>query len=414
MITFSDDQPGFDFTDHPADDGKTDKDSLQGVLAGFDKKQEIIPRQIGVIHPSRTIWGYTQHSLVSSQIEEKKRRLFETGVKGFIENEKQLQELTSKVALLRYGVEHCLFHDLGAGLYSALTAPHSDIHFADVRPLIDGKTGQTIKTAITLSEEGIYKLTLGPLVNENGRGVAGCGPVVKELKDRIRAILNGLEGEPYALASLNIPSQNGNEEIRAAIFEKPIIISAQGNGGYQIQLSNYFYPVKTDNEQMKAKELFIHSVAGLHSVLAFGRYLETQRGEKGLPQAREAHRAILHLQAGYEMRAFAPDLVKRQGQDRVNIMFRRRPTIKELRPGAIEPSGRINYAEVSRFMANAGTMYARAVYELGILPELNADILVPATFKGAEFPDTEAGGRGKEIVYLKADTVRKAVKELRK
>ena len=65
-------------------------------------------------------------------------------------------------------------------------------------------------------------------------------------------------------------------------------------------------------------------------------------------------------------------------------------------------------------MANAGTMYARAVYELGILPELNADILVPATFKGAEFPDNEAGGLGKEIVYLKADTVRKAVKELRK
>ena len=90
------------------------------------------------------------------------------------------------VAKLKYGAHHALFHDLGVGIYTALTRPNSPVQFYDVRHLRDTKSGKIEKTVVTISGEGIVKLALGPLVNDNGRAITGAGPIVGEQKDRLR------------------------------------------------------------------------------------------------------------------------------------------------------------------------------------------------------------------------------------
>lgn len=383
-------------------------------IAAFDRDQEKIGRQYSVVYPVRTVYPETQRYKLAEQVRRRERQFIESGVTGLVESPEDAEAVAMVVAKLKYGAHHALFHDLGVGIYTALTRPNSPVQFYDVRHLRDTKSGKIEKTVVTISGEGIVKLALGPLVNDNGRAITGAGPIVGEQKDRLREVLTGKRAEPIAAASITRKREDGSK-IDAIVYGKPIVIDKfTTNDAFAIALDHSFFPVIETDGSIKAKELHVHHVAGLFAVASFGAYILKKKAwsadeRESLPTAPEVHKLLLYLQAAAEMTVFAPTVVQ-QSNDRFNFRFRRKTTIRELRPGAINSQGRIRWSEFSQFVANGGRIYGTAIDELGILDQLHPDTLVPATDKGAEFPDHV----NKEIVYIKADRVRKAIQDLRR
>ena len=380
-----------DFSEHP--------------ISTFDKKNEKIPRQYSVVYPIRTVYPETQRNKLSDEVRKKERAFLKAGVSALVKSEKDVETLALTIAKLKYGANHTLFHDLGVGIHTGITRPNSNISFFDVRHFKDDSTGKIAKTVVTVSLEGLYKLALGPLVNNNGRAISGAGPVVKEQKKRLSHILYGEIAEPIAAASVNTP--NGKKVV---IYGKPIIIDKFHKDAFHLQLDNYFFPVVETEDALKMRELHLHHVAGLSSVLSFGRYLlNFGKGRKGdYPETPEAHKVLLYLQAACEMYYFAPGVVKKQAEGRYNFVFRKKPTVKELRPDAIRADGYIRWKDFSTFIAKTGIMYGTALKQLDILDHLHPKTLVPATDKGAQFPKDISD----QIVYIKADTVKKALEKL--
>ena len=165
----------------------------------------------------------------------------------------------------------------------------------------------------------------------------------------------------------------------------------------------------SNESDLKMKELHLHHVAGLSSVIALGRYILRQSDKGSFPQTPEVHKTLLFMQAAAEMQMFAPGIIKPQKDGRYNFVFRRESAVKELRPRAIREDGYIRWKDFSDFIANVGFIYGTALKELNILRHLHPATLVPSIEKGAEFPDHIS----KEIVFIKADTVKESFKHLK-
>jgi len=374
----------------------------------FDKSKENIDRQFSVVYPFRTVYPETQRNKLAKEIQLKERKFLEEGTMGIVESAEDVQLLARTMARLKYGVDHTLFHDLGASIHTALTRPNSTATFYDVRAIRDDVSGKRAKTSITVSLEGLVKLALGPLVNDNGRSITGAGPVVKEPKKKLAELLFK-KREPFAAASFNI--KKDGEIFKGVVHGRPIIIDqvSPTTKAFTILLDNTFFPVAENETDLKMKELHLHHVAGLSSVIALGRYILRQANKGSFPQTPEVHKTLLFFQAAAEMQMFAPGIIRRQKDGRYNFVFRRASAVKELRPSAIREDGYIRYPEVSSFVGQVGSIYATALRELDILQHLHPNTLVPAIERGAEFPDHIS----KEILYIKANTVEASFKYLK-
>lgn len=370
--------------------------------------KERIGRQINVVNPIRMVYPTTRKCELVDKIKTGKvearnydETLLRRGVTGVLDSEEQLQELALIVSKLKYGADHTLFNDLGAAINSALTDPGSNAEFYKVDHLVFQGSGKIRETSVHVSLEGLVKLVMGPLVDSKGRSVAGAAPVVKEVKRRLLDLLYAKRPTPRASATVMGP--NG----LVYALSVPIRIGdISSDRVFEVRIDRRFYPVQEKEGKARIKDLHIHQVAGLSSVLSFGRYILRQQKAyqtSSFPDTPEAYKAVLYIQAAMEMRKFAPSIISPLSRGRYNITFRRTPTIRELRPCAIRNAeGKISYKEVSNFISNVGRMYASAISELGILDCLHPMILIPATERGAEFPKNEGG-----VVYIKAQ---KAVK----
>jgi hypothetical protein len=343
----------------------------------------------------RIAYPEVQRFNLANQIEEGKRKVFESdGVMGLIESEKEAQYLARIMAKLKYGSSNIYFNDLGSGLYTAYTRKEG---FAEApRQLIDKDTGRPEKTVFTLSHEAIFKLLLGPLVDNNGRAIHGAGPVVKTIKDQILPILRGEQSEPVACASIQRIRPDGTR-IEAAVFGKPIIIDKWTTNAARIMLDHSFFPIF--ESEAKADDKYLNQVAGLGPFLSFGRYLLRERKGGSYPQTPDAHKLILSLQAAFEMAKFAPGIVRENSLGRFNVSLRRK-AVKELRPEAVDSKGRIEWQAFSNFVSQVGQMYREALDETGIESQLPDKALIPATERGAEFPKEP---ELQKIVFVKVD-----------
>ncbi len=358
----------------------------------FDESKEHIKRQTTAITPMRVVYPETQRSKIASEIEAGRRRAFESdGVLGLVESSEDAEYVARIMARLKYGSSHILFNDLASGLYSAYT--RKETFAEEPRQLVDKETQRPVKTVFTLSHEGLFKLMLGPLVNDKGRAISGAGPVVSQLKDQILPILRGEEVEPIACSSIQKKGKDG-QVIEAAVFGKPIVIDKWTSNAVRIMLDHYFFPILESDT--RAGDKYLNQVAGLAAFLNFGRYLLRQTGKGGFPQTPDAHKLILSVQAAFEMQGFAPGIVRENSIGRHNVIFRR-AAIKDLRPEAIESTGRPNFRAFSDFVSNVGQMYRAALDETGIEDQLPANVLIPATEKGAEFPTDQ------RVVFVKVD-----------
>ena len=145
--------------------------------------------------------------------------------------------------------------------------------------------------------------------------------------------------------------------------------------------------------------MYIHQVAGLTSFLQLGAKIQREGKKTGSIDVTTARKIILSAQAAYELRYFAPDIVRENQSGRINISLRR-GAVKDLYPSAISRHGRIRFKEFSDAVSLAGQYYNKAIEATGIKDELikRGKIIIPATERGAEFPKDHP-----QIVYIKAD-----------
>ena len=378
-------------------------------------EEERISRQINSIFPLRTVYAETERKQLANDVRAGSREAFlRDGVTSALTTQEEREEFALILDRLKYGASNVLFHDLAVGIWSALTRPETKDCFLHVTKAVDEASGVIERTTVVVSREGIFKLALGPLVDNNGRSVTGAGPVVDQQKRLLKEVLYGKTGEPMLISSIH-QTQDGQKVV---VARKPVSIQAISSSRqrelFEVTIDNCFFPVVENGDKLVVGERFLHSVAGMSGVLALGQYILRGRGYTGLiPNVPEAHKIMLFLQAAAECQAFSKDIVEYNAKTgRYNIAARRLPTVKELRPSVISyPKARkpyINYRAFSEFMGSCGLIFLTALQELEIADLLDPRTMIPAIERGAEFPDQQGY---ENIVYLKADRLSTLIKD---
>ena len=383
------------------------------VLLNFDGSKENIPRQITAIVPTRNIHTETGRSRIAQEIEGGKRRPFSKrnafeleGVQGLIEREEDALLVAASIARYKYSVNNAFISDIGAGLYTMITNGKG---LYDCKELVtrDLKTGEEEKVGarVIISLNTLYKAAFGALVNDNGRAIHGAGDIVDAAKDNIIPILDGKVPMPRAYASIQKVDKTTGEAIEAVIEGEPIRVYRKVSGARDaliVDLDYFFFPAIEKGDFLKAGDLYIHQVAGLTSFLQLGAKIQRGGKKSGSIDVTTARKIILAAQAAYELRYFAPDIVKENQSGRINISLRR-GAVGDLYPSAVDNQGYIRYKQFSEAVGLAGQYYNHAIEATGIKDELikKGIIIIPATNRGAEFPKEHP-----QIVYIKADKVK--------
>ena len=381
------------------------------ALLNFDKAKESIPRQITSIIPTRNIHTEAGRGRIAQDVKNGTRKPYSKqiafeleGVKGLIEREADALLVAASLARYKYSVNNAYISDIGAGLYTMITTQSKGLY--DVRELImrDMQTGREDKVGarVIISFETLYKAAFGSLVNHNGRAIHGAGEIVGKAKDKIMPIIDGKVPMPRAYASVQKIDRNTGETIEAVIEGEPIRIYRKMSGAKDvliIDLDYFFFPAIEKGDGLKAGDLYIHQIAGLTSFLQWGAKIYKEGKKTGNIGVTTARKIILAAQAAYELRYFAPDIVKENKSGRINISLRR-GSVRDLYPSAISSQGRIRFKDFSDAVALAGQYYKKAIKATGIKQDLidSEKIIVPAMDKGAEFPQEHP-----QVVYIKAD-----------
>ena len=380
------------------------------ALLNFDRSKENIPRQITAIVPTRNIHTETGRTRIAQDVKDGLRKPFSKktafeleGVKGLIEREEDALLVAASIARYKYSVNNAYISDIGAGLYTMITTGKG---LYDCKELVtrDFKTKREDKVGarVIISLDTLYKAAFGALVNDNGRAIHGAGEIVEEAKVKIMPIIDGKVPMPRAYASIQKVDRKTGETIEAVIEGEPIRVYRKVSGARDaliVDLDYFFFPAIERGESLIAGDLYIHQVAGLTSFLQLGAKIHREGKKTGSIDVTTARKIILSAQAAYELRYFAPDIVKENQSGRINISLRR-GAVGDLYPSAISSQGRIRFKEFSDAVSLAGQYYNKAIEATGIRDELikRRKIIIPATERGAEFPQEHP-----QIVYIKAD-----------
>jgi hypothetical protein len=174
-----------------------------------------------------------------------------------------------------------------------------------------------------------------------------------------------------------------------------------------VDLDCEFAPVLIEGNKIRAADQFISNVAGLTAMLQLGkRHVDEEWDSYTGINCNTAKRIILAIQAGIELGRITGLGVQKNSSNRINITLRRK-ALPNIIPDAIRYLGkaneRPNYQEVSSAVSKAGQYLYKAIEKTGILDMLNESakaVYIPATQRGAEFPDEEPY---RHVVYFKAD-----------
>jgi hypothetical protein len=382
-------------------------------LAQYDPQSDTVKKQITAIIPYRNAWPETQKNRTAAEVRMRDRTAWEIfvdddGLPEVRRDDRSPDIVAQAIAQYRYTVQHGHWADLGAGLYTMVTndACLYD-YFVNIKRDRHGNERITSFTIIT-SLQTLFKATFGPLLHDNGRAIHGAGDIVESGKRQIMGILTGQIPEPHAYTSINRRYDDGSQ-IRSVIRGKPITLYQSISGerdAVALDLDCLFYPIsERRGGGLKTDDLFLHTVAGLTSVLQFGAKLHRlHTGERAI-NADIARRIILSAQAAYELGRHSTHIVKTTRSGRVNIAIKRE-AVRELYPAAVDSTGWIRFKQFSDAVAAAGQCYRHALEATGIMDTLaqRDDILIPATEKGAEFPEDRPG-----VVYIKADTAKRLI-----
>lgn len=386
------------------------------TLLNFDKTKENIQRQITAIVPTRNIHTETGRGRIAQDVKDGKRKPYSKktafeleGVKGLISKDADALLVAASIARYKYSINNAYISDIGAGLYTMITTQRKGLYDCREIGSKDPKTGkwEAFGARVIISLDTLYKAAFGALVDHNGRAIHGAGDIVDAAKDNIIPIIDGKVPMPRAYASVQkINSQTG-EKYEAVIEGEPIRVYRKVSGAKDaliIDLDYFFFPAieKGKDKGLKAADLYIHQVAGLTSFLQLGARIHRGGIKTGSIDVTTARKIILSAQAAYELRYFAPDIVKENQSGRINISLRRK-AVGDLYPSAVDNQGYIRYKEFSNAVSLAGQYFNNAIEATGIKDDLieKGKIIIPATEHGAEFPKEYP-----QMIYIKADRVK--------
>lgn len=377
--------------------------------------KEKIGRQINIVNPIRQVWPLARKKDIERKIRDGRITpvIRRRGVLDAVRTDEERAEVLNIVGKLKYGADNMLMSDLGAAINSNSTHPNPNnrAEFYNQTDVVN-RDGNVLSTSVVMSREGAIKLALGPLVDSSGRAITGAGKTVKKCRERLESLLMMKVPPPVAMTTMNL-----NGELLSAMAP-PVHISEIAFSKrplYKIVIDRRFFPVQDKPEKGRVvKDLYVHQVAGLYSVLRFGSRVLGKR-----LHAEHAYKVVMYLQAAMDVKAFAPGILRRLANGRYDLCFREESTVKSLvktdcevkediqwlKSRLYNNNGRLLFQRFSEFIANCGQMYMAAINELGILEQLNDNILIPATDKGAQYyrsdPETP------ELLYLKAQKVKR-------
>jgi hypothetical protein len=380
--------------------------SAEQKLIGLDKTKENIPRLVTAIVPTRNIHTEAGRKRIAEQVKTGKREPYEVkqskfeleGVRGVIEKTEDALFYAASLARYKYSVNNAYISDIGAGLYSMVTTQGKGLYEWYELSSKSMKTGKISKTGarIICSLSTLRKAMFGPLVDRNGRAIAGTGDIVGDAWEKIVPILDGKVPMPRAYASINLP----NDDTEIVIEGEPIHVYRKLSGArdaFIIDLDYLFFPALEGNRGVKVKTQYLHQVAGLTSFLQLGSKIHSNGKQSGIG-VMTARKIILVAQAACELEYFAPGIVKETKAGRINISIRRK-AIGDLYPSAVDNQGNPRFKVFSDAVALAGQYFIHAMDETGIMDDLiKGKVIIPATNRGAEFPKEYP-----QIVYIKAD-----------
>jgi len=371
-------------------------------------KQENTKKLTTVITPLQNAYPqFQKETLIAHANENKNIEFLRDGVVSVLDTTEKIVDVINKLALFEFRRKNALISDLHTGIYTMLTRGEK---FLDIKPIYSDNKLTAIRIYTTL--ETIYKATYGVLVNDEGRAIFGAGDIIHNARKVLHPILDGNIAMPRATASLDIKQNDGSHK-KAFISGEPLHIyraTRNLNNIIVLDLDAEFTPLKISGDKITADAQYIHSIAGLTVFLQLGRNLihkefeEKGQIEKGI-EVMTARRIINAIQTGVEIGQITGFGVQKiKGGKKLNVTLRRKG-IHNIIPEAVtspgQPTERINWKETSRAVALAGKYYRKAIETTGIIDDIqDKNIYIPATDKGAEFPE---GKDYEKIVYLKAE-----------
>jgi len=371
-------------------------------------------RLITNIIPLSNVFPQLQRNkLIEDANSQKTRELafLQDGIRSVADTPEKLANVTNILAMFKFNLQHDFVADLHRGLYTMLTRP-GEHKFLNVEPLegTNSETGERgIKSILIYTKiDTLKKAAYGPLVNDKGRALFGSTDIVQDANKKLLPLVyDDKVPMPRAFASFQAKQRDGSFK-RAWISGYPIHIRKATRGlsdTIVIEMDTSYAPLKINNGKFIADGRFIHEVAGLTTMLQFGKRL-SGAGTKGGITAQTAKQIILTIQTACELNQILGIGATLNTSGRLNVTIRRN-SIKDMVPDAVQCE-RINFKRVSEAIAQAGLYYKLAIDKTGILDEISKEtgghyIYIPATHRAAEFPQ---GEKYKNVVYLKAEKAR--------
>jgi hypothetical protein len=379
------------------------------------KKKEHIPRlttaitTVGCVYP--VVQGRKLLSEATAVEQERELRFLNKGAFSVLRSREEILDTSRALALFQFSREQNYIADMFTGLYTLLTRGEKfiDIEHIYARDPLSGRENLTAIRIIT-NRETLYKAALGPLLNNNARSLSGAYDIVHDAKKVIDPIIYGKVPMPRATVTLKNMDKGDGTRGDVWISGEPMHIYRAAGGLFDlvaVDLDCFFAPVKITGDKIRAGDQFISHVAGMTAMLQLGKRYTDEGTSTGI-NSQTAKRIILATQMGVEIGRITGLGVKTNASGRKNIVVRREE-LPNIIPEAIQdlgrPRERPNFKKVSEMVAKAGQYLYKAIEKTDILEELKAQkspIYIPATDRGAEFPNEELY---QHIVYFKADRI---------
>jgi len=360
-------------------------------ITGFDPEKEKIGRQYNATASGRSMYSRLRQEKIAQEIENRERVFMDKGAEGLVKEGDQW--LAAQIyGMFKYSAANMLYHDLGYGLYTALTDQTGQTVFYDMEPVYNGN-GTRIATRVVLSLSGAYKLALGAAVNKKGYAIRGAGNVVDRQKGQLKSILYANVPAPFALMTINKTDPRTGVKNNIAMKAHPIVILASTKDAFVIQIEHSFFPIKEVNGKIVASEKYLHTPAGLYTLCSLGSYLlknkfpELAVKDSAIPKGKAITMLMLALQGAHEMRTLVPEICTSQGK----YILRGQSLFKQIYPSVFRGDGTIEYRKAIDFIRNAGIAQLLAIRHTGIAERLNENVLIPATSGSSFFLPTGKG-----------------------
>jgi hypothetical protein len=305
--------------------------------------------------------------------------------------------LMNIMAMYEYRREQSFISDLHYGIFTQLTHGETfrdtTLVYADDKDTKE-KALESILVKMTLPQ--IYKSVFGPLVDNDGRAIRGCGSILEEAKRVLMPIIAGKVKMPTVTLSKmidDLANTNAGELPHMKFYTGfPISLKSldiEKDATITFRLDPNFLPLTIDDNKIKINTKFIHIPAGLTVFMQYGKNItdKTTDGEKGI-ESLTAKRIILAEQTALEIqRVKGIGLLtgtKKEYDDGIYNLSIGIEAIKNLVPGAIqtitvkpatehsleETRDTFRRAVVNNAILKAGQYFCNAAESLGITDKL--------------------------------------------